>query len=185
MKVADFDRLAKYDHWIIKEADDRGELIHIRFVEYGFETASLLKRNGYVNVFSGSSADGYQLPGYRQVLVKKGISSEGPDGVIIATKMRDVFDKEGKKISSIWDTRHCSIGGLDYDLLQFYPGKSWMRVIWLEDKYVEFFEKIKDERWKKSYITKMTYQEAREIVDNGKASEILEMAKNPKGDWRI
>ena len=184
MKEKDFDAQASYDHWIVKEVDDRGELIHIRFVEYGgMKTEALLKKNGYVEVFSGINAVGYELPGYTQVLVKKDLSSEGPEGTIIATKTKEVFDANGKKLGTIWDMEHCAVGGMEYSIVQV-GGENyrWQKVIWLENKYVEFYEKLKEIRWNKSYKTKTTYHKLREIVDGGKAEEALKSAENPKGE---
>lgn len=184
MKLKDFEAQAHYDYWIIKDVDDRGELIHIRFVEYkGLSTARLLEANGYVQVFSGSAADGYELPGYTHVLVKKDLSSEGPEGTIIATKTKDVFDANGKKLGVIWDMEHCAVGGCEFSIVQVgSENHNWQKVIWLEDKYVEFFEKLKAKRYEKGYLTKATYHKLREIVDGGKAEEALKAAENPKGE---
>ena len=181
MQVKDFDARARYDHWIVKEVDDRGELIHIRFVEYGgLKTAELLKKNGYVQVFSGCQADGYELPGYRKILVWKSLSSEAAAGTIVATRTKDVFDAEGKKLGQIWDTKHCGVGGCDYDLIGRCNEWTWsfVKLVYLHEKYIEFFEKLKELNYKnRGYLTKMTYQEVRDIVDSGKAEEFLKKAE--------
>ena len=181
MKWTDFEKQARYDYWICKYVDERGELVHIRFVEHkGLSTSRLLEANGYVQCFSGPSADGYELPNYRRVLVKRDLSSEGPEGTIVATRLKDVFDKDGNKLGSIWDTKRCGVGGLDYDLIQPGNEPGWLKSIYLENKYVEFFEQLKAARWEKGYITQMTYKEVWDAVDDGKEQELLERAKHPK-----
>lgn len=180
MKWSDFEKQACYEYYICKDVDDRDELIHIRFVEHGSTTSDLLKANGYVQCFSGPRADGFVLPNYRKVLVKRDTSSEATTGTIIATQTKEVFDKDGNSLGTIWDTKHCGVGALDYDLIQ--PGHSWvwtfLKEIYLEDKYVEFFEKLREARWKKCMITRMTYRQVWDAVDNGKADELLEKAKH-------
>ena len=179
MKAKDFEKLAKYEYHILKEVDERGELISIRFVGEDSATRKLLECNGYVVTSVGFGAIEYSLPNYKIILVKKETSSEGDAGTIVATQTKEVFDKDGNRLGMVWDTKHCGVGCVDYDLIQ--PGLcyvwNFLKEIYIEEKYVEFFEKLKEAKWKKNFITIMTYQQVWDVVDSGKADEILEQYK--------
>lgn len=167
MKATDFEKLAKYEYHILKEVDERGELISIRFVGEDSATSKLLEDNGYVVSFVGVNAIEYSLPNYKRVLVKKETSSEGKAGTIVATQTKEVFDKDGNRLGTIWDTKNCGVFAYQGNLIPVCNEYKFnMKIIYLEDKYVEFFEKLKEARWKKWLITTMTYQQVWEAVDN-------------------
>lgn len=188
MKYEDFEKQAHYDYWICRDIDPRGELVHIRFVENdgrGLSTGDMLKKNGYVQCFSGCKADGYKLPNYRQILVKKDLSSEGPEGTIAATTKRKVFFEDGKEAGVVWDCRHCGIGGLDSSLVPVFYPSGWLKTMYLDEKYVSFYDKLKEIRSGRGYHTKMTYQEVWDIVDGGKAEQILKDEENETEQYKI
>ncbi len=168
MKEIDFEKQARYEYYICKYVDDRGELIHIRFVEQGSTTHDLLRANGYVKCFSGPRADGFILPNYRKVLVMKETSSTGEQGTIVATRQKEVFDKDGNSLGMIWDTKHCGVGGLDFHLIEPSCGWLWMflKEVYLEEKYVEVFERIKEEKRKSGYSIQITYEDLWAKVDH-------------------
>ncbi|MCR5658955.1 MAG: hypothetical protein K6G25_06480 [Bacteroidales bacterium] len=167
MQAKDFDAQASYEYYICKDVDDRGELIHIRFVEHGTKTEKLLEAHGYVLCFNGCNAVGYELPGYRKVLVWANTSSEGEAGSIIATQTKDLFDDKGIKRGTVWDTTHSSFASLPYQLIQkgYEYNHRNLKVVYLEDKYVEVFERIKEERYQKGISTRMTYEDLWAKVD--------------------
>ena len=179
MKAKDFEKLAKYEYHILKDVDERGELISIRFVREDSATRKLLEDNGYKVSFIGVNAIEYTLPNHKRILVKRETSSEGEAGTIVATQIKEVFDKDGNRLGIIWDTKNCGVVAYSDHLIQVCDEyKFKMKVIYLEDKYVEFFEKLKEERWKKvRFITTMTYQQVWDVVDSGKADEMLEQYK--------
>jgi hypothetical protein len=61
MKAKDFDKIAKYEYYISKDVDKRGELTSIRFVGENADTRKLLEENGYVVTFVGANAIEYTL----------------------------------------------------------------------------------------------------------------------------
>jgi len=187
MKAEEFDKQAHYDYWICKDIDPRGELVHIRFVEdggCGFSTAELLRKNGYVKCFSGCLADGFELPNYKRVLVKKDLSSEGPEGTIVAYKFKDVFDKDGNKLGVIWDTDHCGVGALDYRLIEQGNHPWWLKEVYLENKYIDAFDRLKKARRGRSFLTQMTYQEVWDLVDSGKAEALIAKEEAETSEFR-
>lgn len=178
MKAKDFEKLAKYEYHILKDVDERGELINIRFVGEDSATTKLLEDNGYVVSFVGVNAIEYSLPNYKRILVKKEISSEGDAGTIVATQTKEVFDKEGNVCGNVWDTKNCGVFAYQGDLIPVCNEYRFnMKVVYLEDKYVEFYDKLKEAELKRHSIATMTYQQVWDVVDSGKADEILEQYK--------